>query len=208
MKGEFIMGENKNNIYTKPLFCICGETSSGKDTLIRMIMNYFQDVLKPVCSHTSRPMREGEVDGREHYFDSHEEFQRIKKENSDKILAYTKIESKENHDGYEYMALLDELDHANVYIIDPLGLKYLKEHFGDRITNIVVIYITAPLQERVLRARSRSDFNTQFKKRVMNEYEQFLDFNINQEYDYVIKNYDDRCTESFEVLVSIIQKYL
>ena len=199
---------NAKHIYEKPLFCVCGETSSGKDTFIRMAIEKFTDELKAVCSYSTRPMRDNEVEGREHYFSTKSEFHKLMHDRADDILGYTKITSSNNPDGYEYMALIDELEDSNLYIIDPLGLKYLKDHFGDKISNIVVIYITAPLNERVSRAKERSDFNTEFKKRVMNEYEQFLDFNIDHAYDYVIKNYNGRFYEAFDEFIDIIQKYL
>lgn len=202
------MEKDNNHIYTKPLFCICGESASGKDTLVSKLLKVYENLLQAVCSYASRPMRDNEKEGIEHYFRTREEFQVLKENHKDDILAYTKICSKENPDGYEYMALIDELEHANIYIIDPQGLRYLKEKFGDRIPNIVVIYITAPLDHRVSRAKTRSDFNTQFKKRVMQEYEQFLDFNINEEYDYIIHNENGKEEESFTTLCNIINKYI
>lgn len=203
------MEKDLNQIYTKPLFCICGETSSGKDTLMtKVIEAYGEDKLKDICSYASRPMRANEQNGREHYFVSREEFQRLRSMYENDILAYTKICSKENPEGYEYMALIDELENANVYIIDPQGLRFLKDKFGDRIPNIVVIYITASLQDRISRAKSRSDFQTQFKKRVMNEFEQFLDFNMNEEYDYIIHNDNGEEVNSFKKLCDIIDKHI
>jgi len=202
---------NSSNIYTKPLFCICGETASGKDKITSMVLDdlsSISDKVKAICSYTSRPMRDNEEEGREHYFVTQEEFQVLKEKYKDDILAYTKICSKNNPDGYEYMALLNELEKANVYIIDPQGLKYLKEHFGDRITNIVVVYITASLPDRISRAKSRSDFHTQFKNRVINEFEQFLDFNMNEEYDYIIQNNNGEEVNSFYQLCDIIEKYI
>ena len=168
----------------KTLFCIVGETCSGKDTMVSRLIKEYPDLLKAVCSYASRPKRENEEEGREHYFVSEEEFATIKKEleEKDELVAYTKIVSSSNPDGYEYMASLDAVKDSNLYIIDPKGIKFLKEHFADRIENIVVIYITATLPDRIWRARFRSDFNTEFRNRVINEFEQFLDFNLNIEY--------------------------
>ena len=193
--------------YNKTLFCICGETASGKDTLTTRLINEYPDQFKAVCSHASRPMRDGEVDGREHYFITKEEFKKLKEENEGHVIAYTHIASKDG-EGYEYMALESELETSNIYVIDYNGIKFLKEHFQDKIENIVVIYITAPLQDRIQRASIRSDFKSAFKKRVMNEFEQFLDLNLSGEYDYIIPNLNNSGDMPYEVLTLIVSNYV
>lgn len=70
------------------LITIIGPSGAGKDTVALMlsaILGY--DVL---CSYTTRPMREGEVDGKEHHF--------VKECNVPKseMLAYTR------YGNYEY----------------------------------------------------------------------------------------------------------
>ena len=125
----------------------------------------------------------------EHYFVTKEEFDKLKKEKESDILAYTKIGD------VEYMALINELDTANFYIIDPLGLKNLKERMGDRIPNIIPIYITAHLNERIYRAKRRSDFETSFKKRVIAETDQFTNFL----FDYADKTYFTIKTDMYNI---------
>lgn len=194
------------NINKKPLFCICGESACGKDTLVSLLIEKYEGKLKEICSYTTRPMRDGETEGKEHYFVTEEMFHEIKEKNGDKVLAYTKICAESNPDGFEYMALVDELEHANMYIIDPKGIKYLKEFYPE--SNLVIIYITSSLQDRIYRASQRSDFDTQFKNRVISEFEQFLDFNIKKEYDYIIYNENFKQTESLNALCYIIDKYI
>ena len=54
-------------IMKKTLFCIAGETCSGKDTLVSELIKKNPDVLKAVCSYTTRPKRDNETEGKEHY---------------------------------------------------------------------------------------------------------------------------------------------
>lgn len=187
----------------KTLMCIVGETASGKDSLVNKLINNYPDKFKAVCSYATRPKRDNEIPGKDHYFVNKEFFDMLKKnlEESNSLVAYTKIASKDNPDGFEYLASLEEVQNSNIYIIDPNGIKSLKENFPEIAKNMVVIYITASLSNRVKRARkNRSDFKTEFKKRVMNEYEQFLDFNIEKEYDFIIHNEEGDFEKSYELL--------
>lgn len=186
----------------KKLFCIVGETSSGKDTMVtKLIQNL--NTLSPVVSYTTRPKRNTETNGIEHYFVSDEYFHKLKNEYPNDILAYTKICSDDNPDGYEYMALKKELDFNNVYIIDPNGVKYLKSKFPE--IDLVIIYIYAPLSERRKRASTRNDFEKEFEKRVKNEQGQFDEFCKNRDYDYIIYNTNSLEKSSYTALESIVK---
>ena len=50
------------------IFCLMGKSSSGKDTIFQKIKQIFADQLMPIVSYTTRPMRVGEVEGREYHF--------------------------------------------------------------------------------------------------------------------------------------------
>lgn len=192
----------------KTLFCIVGETASGKDSIIKEVKKQFKmknnRELKEVVSYTTRPIRENETDGVEHYFISEEEFHKLKNDREDDIIAYTKITN--NDYGYEYMALREDVENADIYIIDPNGIKYLKEKSNLNV-NIRVIYIYTSFDVREKRAEeSRSDFEKEFYKRVEKEKEQFEEFKNNKAYDYIIMN-DFDFILSCRKLESIISKY-
>ena len=172
------------------LICVLGETGSGKDTIVNNAINQSLFDIKKVCSYTDRPVRDGEINGVEHYFISTEEFDKLKETRKDDILAYTRIKNPNQIDyaGYQYMALADELEKAHIYIIDYNGLKFLKEKYKDKI-DIVTVYIYASFFTRLRRAKAkRSDFKTEFKKRVKAEKEQFKEFKKLKLYDYKIRN--------------------
>ena len=50
----------------KTLIAIIGRSGSGKDSLKNYIKEKYK--LREVVSYTTRPMRDNEVEGREHYF--------------------------------------------------------------------------------------------------------------------------------------------
>ena len=189
----------------KKLFCICGKTASGKDTIVNALNLIHPDKYRAVCSYTTRPKRDNEIEGVSHYFVSKEHFDEIRMNADSAILAYTKIEDKENgsEPGYEYMALFDELQKANIYIVDPNGIFYLKERFGDKIEPIV-IYVYTPANQTLERARSRSDFNTKYQERVKNESAQFDSFLKNRLYDYIVYNFDGCMQDIVDTVKHII----
>ena len=45
------------------IFYMMGKSASGKDSLYKKILDEMP-VLRPVCIYTTRPMREGEAEGR------------------------------------------------------------------------------------------------------------------------------------------------
>ena len=55
------------------IFCLMGKSSSGKDTIFGRIKDEFNKQLEPVTPYTTRPMRVGEVEGREYHFISTEQ---------------------------------------------------------------------------------------------------------------------------------------
>lgn len=182
------------------LICIVGETASGKDSITNTTISKMSNYeIRPVCSYADRPKRENETEGVEHYFISTEEFNKLKKEREDDILAYTHIKKKSG-EGYQYMALNDELEKSHIYIIDPQGLQFLKDKYSKTV-DIISVYIYASLETRLSRASNRSDFNTEFKKRVEAEKEQFDEFRNNHLYDYKIDN-DNDGSDAFKIAVN------
>lgn len=50
------------------IYCMMGKSSSGKDTLYKMLLEDRALSLKTIVPYTTRPMRAGETDGVEYYF--------------------------------------------------------------------------------------------------------------------------------------------
>ena len=187
----------------KKLICVDGRTCSGKDSLVNAMIQKYPEVLKPVISRTTRTMREGEQNGVEHWFHTKEEFDRIMEINKDNIVAYTQIKNENDTDGYEYFTMKEDLEDANIYIIDPNGVKYLKSR-TDLDMDIWVIYVYASDDVRRERAKkSRSDYETEYEKRVLKEKAQFDEAEKNFEFDYLVKN-----ENSFENSLNKFEFYL
>ena len=97
------------------LITITGPSGAGKDTVARMLSE--MSGYKVLCSYTTRPKREGEVDGVEHHF--------VEKcdVSHDRILTYTQ------YGGYEYWTTIDQVTDKAIYVIDEDGLRALCENF-------------------------------------------------------------------------------
>jgi guanylate kinase len=184
------------------LFCIEGETASGKDSLIRRLKQEYPDLFDIVVSYTDRPMRETEVDGREHYFVSKNRFTEVME--TEDILAYTHIRKDESSEGYRYCASAEELKRGkNLYIIDPKGVKDLKERFPE--LDIFVVYISCPARERLRRAISnRKQSVHDVLDRMERESEQFKECRDNHEYDAIIFNNDGYGEESYQKFKTLL----
>ena len=161
---------------SKTIICIVGRTASGKDTFAGMLKEHG---LKPVVSHTTRPIRTTETDGVQHHFISEEEAAEILKDR-DRIAAYTEI------NGYKYFTTIDSLMRANIYVIDPNGIEYLRSQHPEVTLKVINIRCDRGVNQD--HANIRRDDEEAFKKRFEAESEQFDRFEKEEQYDLLIWN--------------------
>lgn len=187
----------------KRLFIIMGESSSGKDTVAHICQNKFD--MRPVISYATRPKRPNEKEGREHYFIDDAKMAELK--SRDDMVAYTYIKNP-NSDakGYEYCAMLENVQNADMYVLDPLGYDDMMRRYGDYFETIRLL-ITAPYEVRRQRAIERGIKDIkEFEERYENEREQFEDALVNQKYDYLIDNSNITKNELEEKVKDILRK--
>lgn len=139
------------------LITITGPSGAGKDTVARMLseMSGYQ----VLCSYTTRPKREGEIDGVEHHFVETCNVPR------DKMLAYTQ------YGGYEYWVTIDKVKNKSIYVIDEDGLKNLCERFPD--IELFKICVSARERTRLYRgvSQERMDRDKQRKRMPLSFYD-------------------------------------
>jgi len=155
----------KNDNY---IIAIIGKTSSGKDTAAKYLKEKYG--LDIVVSHTTRPMRTYETNGKEHWFDTKSEFDAFLKNN--KVIAYTKNDMT----GIEYAAVLskEELSKNMVYLINPDGINWMRKNAPD--INILSIYIDLNEEEIINRGIKRGDNIEVLKERLASERDEFNHF--------------------------------
>lgn len=115
------------------IIAIVGASGSGKTYLSKLLQEHLGVYL--IVSHTTRPMREGEIEGVDHYYiESAHRFGRSQ------MLSYTKFAD------YEYFALEEQVPPQGycAYVVDERGLKFLKERKSHKF-DIISIRVEATM---------------------------------------------------------------
>lgn len=146
----------------KKRIILVGKAASGKD--------HFKDYLikqgfKTSTSHTNRPAREGEINGKTYHFTSKFLF---------KFKAFFGyfFEYKE-FNGWLYGTSKKEMKKGEVFIFTPSGVKGLPQEFLD---NSIVVYFDIRQKIRKIRMEKRSDAD-QVWRRLQADEKDFRGFN-------------------------------
>ena len=167
------------------ILVISGFSGAGKDTIAKLIIEQNSDY-NFVILHSTRPMRPGESQGDPYYFISDNEMCTM-------ALNKELIEGrcyKTIYGNWFYAAHKDQIkqDKPYVVVLDVLGYREVKKHFGDRV---VGIFIHVDDNTRLERAKSRKDFNIEeWNRRLNDDNTQFSFDTIIKEYNYIIDNID------------------
>ena len=170
------------------LFCIMGETASGKDTLTKKLCE--DTGMKAIVSYTTRPRRTNEGDT--HIFVDDSVYEQMK----DNLAAYTEI------NGFRYWTTIEQIYDNDIYIIDPNGLETL-ENLGLEDIDLCSIYINVPIDIRLERALYRGDSLEDFFSRNKSEMRQFIQMKAAGGFDYAISNLND--DKAYAVLKYIVE---
>lgn len=136
------------------LYVVMGKSSTGKDTIYKELMA--KTDLKAIVMYTTRPMRDGESDGREYFFVSDEETVQFEKDN--KIIEIREYNTV--HGVWKYFTLDDgqiKKDNNTGYLIIATLEAYKKyiSYYGKEM--IIPIYIEVDDKTRIHRAIQRED---------------------------------------------------
>lgn len=146
------------------IYCIMGKSSTGKDTIYKKLLQKKRLHLNRIVPYTTRPIREGEIDGVEYFFTDIPTLERLKQEN--KIIecrGYHTIHGM----WYYYMVKDDQinLEKNNYLIIGTLeSYEMTRDYFGE--DKVYPIYIEIEDGIRLTRALNRE------KKQTVPKYEE------------------------------------
>ena len=133
------------------IFYLMGKSASGKDSIYKRIKEEIPR-LKEIVIYTTRPMREGEKNGKEYYFVNRMEFDNLK--NSGRVIEYREYQTV--HGPWIYFTADDgQFDgEEDVLAIGTLeSYMKLKEYLGKE--RLVPIYIEVEDGLRLERALQR-----------------------------------------------------
>ena len=146
---------------------LCGKTSTGKTTIADILKN---QGYKRNVSYTTRPIREGEENGKDYHFVSPEKFKELK--DNDFFVETAAYDASFGH--CEYGTAKKSFDTHGVFILNPEGLKTLsKDEALTKSDNTVVVFLDA--NEDVLRKRAikRGDEIKEIDRRLKTDKEDF-----------------------------------
>lgn len=149
---------------------ICGKSAAGKDlTATRLVEEYKKIGIpaKKVISYTTRPPREGEVDGVDYHFVDLETF--IEMQYDNKFIEHTEFR------GWRYGTAINSFDDncINICVLNPVGMTKL-ERLCPWILQCECFYLKVPLLVRFKRSIKREHtFKREFIRRAFADWEDF-----------------------------------
>ena len=181
------------------IYIFCAPSGSGKSTMVKHLLTMHPDLFELSVSCTTRPPRGQEVDGKEYYFISVEEFQ--KRIENDDFIEYEQV-----YEGLYYGTLKAEIDRIEaagrqvLFDVDVKGGINLKRILGDKATSI---FICPPsIEELRRRLEGRGDTSPEMiEKRLAKASIEMEDM---KHFDRVVIN--DDLTHAFEQLDVIIDE--
>jgi len=164
------------------LFIISGSSGVGKGTLRKKLFDIFPD-LKYSVSVNTRPPRKGELEGKDYYFVSKDEFNQMVKEN--KFIEWAIVHG--DCKGTLLNFLIEELQKGSDVLLelDVQGAMQVKEKFPDGIFIFIVPPTWKDLEDR-LRKRNTEEEKA-LEKRLKDAH---IEIEYKKYYNYLVVNDD------------------
>lgn len=165
------------------LIVISGPSGCGKSTLIRRLLKKHREQLLFSTSHTTRPRREREVEARDYYFVSPEQF--LEMMDNEEFVEWAEVYG--NYYGTSHREIETKARQARnrflVLDLDVQGAGNIKKIYPDALFVFVVPPSMEELERRLVGREKTMDLHVQ--KRLEIAREELKEYPL---YDYVIMN--------------------
>lgn len=148
-------------ITEKPLILLIGPSGSGKTTLANVLSDKYS--MTQLASYTDRSMRSPDETG--HTFVSKDEFDKLRPD----MAAYNVF------DGHQYGATYQQLDAADIYVVDIPGFWDLMHHYRNRALLTFCLNAAPILCAR--RMKERGDSEEKVRERIQHDRQAFAGIN-------------------------------
>lgn len=185
-----------------------GESGTGKDTILSAVLNRKQFSgynFKNIVLHTTRPMRTGEIDGRDYYYVDEEKMNQLEK--SGKIIEKRSYNTL--HGVWNYFTCSDAIDLKNNYVtINTLTAydQFLK-YFGADCLIPILIEIDSGLRLQRALDRERAQKDPKYAEMCRRYLADSEDFSLENIRKRNITNYCDN-NRSIEEALENVSKIL
>jgi len=177
------------------IIILTGVSGCGKDTLLNMVLNEYQNQLTRIITYTTRPKRETDSDKDIYYFISEKEFK-------NKIKQGFFFEYEITH-GHFYGTSNNSINQNDNLIsrMDIRGALNVKKHFP----NSLVILINTPLKDISERLIKRGESESKIKIRLQTAVRELKSI---KNADIVIDNLDNQIDKAYANLKKAIDNFL
>ena len=184
------------------IFYIAGKSSSGKDTIYRRLLEEGVEgvTLFTAVPCTTRPMRDGEQNGREYFFKTKEEFEKMIE--ASELIEYARY--VDNYYGTPKAYVEEQLKEGkNVILeIEIQGALNIKKMFPDAVLLFIMPPSAEELERRLVGRGTEDEATIRARLSRASEEAQGV-----ENYNYIVINDDvDACVETINSIVSSEKK--
>lgn len=178
---------------------LSGTTCSGKSAISKQLVEQYG--FARIVTTTSRPKREGEIDGWDYHFVGNDQFEEIKQ-------AKGFLETNK-HGGFEYGVQISSISSLPasrnaVLIVDPNGYKKVKRYLKANEIKYLGAFIDADIRLRIGRLLNRADENLASRLEAMIQVESRWIDQIDH-YDMLIQN-DNSLERAISPIIDHVQR--
>lgn len=163
------------------LVIISAPSGTGKTSVYKELLNDIEGLM-PSISHTTRPPRENEIDGKDYYFISMNEFKN--KIDANEFAEWNEYEGNYYGSSFETITKAQEQGKDLLFDIDVNGANNIKKKFN----NGIYIFILPPsinsLRERLIKRGAESEEAIENRIKIAEK-----EINHFKKYDYIVVNH-------------------